>query len=318
MAEAEAGARALDDPLILAEALYQRAAFTARGQRAVASRVADEALACASASGDLWTIAMATWARAMAAGSADELRQRVDEAVHMLERAGNVWHLAALLGDAGEFSLSWGCDHDALRYLERATPLLREVGEPIPWMLLRGSFGLSALFTGDTEAARDAFREVLGLCHELGTLPVASEGLVGLAAVATIDDDLDRAARLAAAAAAHRYDQPDVPVDDRLRATFIQPARARLGAEAWDAAARAGAALSLERGDRLRPRLSRRRVTGSGRAQAGAAAPSGKRTPVSSSDSAHSAAATRGSLAAALRPTSVGWPRPSWKPSGPT
>ena len=245
MAEAEAGARALDDPLILAEALYHRAAFTARGQRAVASRAADAALACARASGDLWTIAMATWARAVAAGSADELRQRVDEALPMLERAGNVWHRAALLGDAGEFSLSWGCDHDARRYLERATPLLREVGEPIPWMLLRGSFGIAALFTGDTEAARDAFREVLGLCHELGTLPVASEGLVGLAAVATIDDDLDRAARLAAAAAAHRYDQPDVPVDDRLRATFLQPARARLGAEAWDAAAQAGAALSL-------------------------------------------------------------------------
>ena len=45
---------------------------------------------------------------------------------------------------------------------------------------------------------------------------------------------------------------------------------------------------------------------------------SGKLTPVSCSDSSHSRRAVSASRAASLRPTSVGWPRPSWKPSGPT
>jgi hypothetical protein len=49
-----------------------------------------------------------------------------------------------------------------------------------------------------------------------------------------------------------------------------------------------------------------------------AAGVSGKLTRVSSSESSHSRRAVSSSLAAPLRPTSVGWPRLSWKPSGPT
>jgi hypothetical protein len=41
-------------------------------------------------------------------------------------------------------------------------------------------------------------------------------------------------------------------------------------------------------------------------------------TPVSSSDRVHSRSAVSVSRAAPLRPTSVGWPRCSWKPSGPS
>ena len=48
------------------------------------------------------------------------------------------------------------------------------------------------------------------------------------------------------AAAAHRYGEPQDAVDGRLDATFLEPARARCGADAWDAAVREGAALSFE------------------------------------------------------------------------
>jgi hypothetical protein len=147
---------------------------------------------------------------------------------------------------AGEQSLCWGRDHDALRYLARATPLVRAIDQPYLWMLLRTKAGYAALFTGDTEAARDALGEALGLSRELGVLPVASEGLFGLAAVATVEDDADRAARLAGAGGAHRRGDDGGAMHDRLRATFLQPARARFGAGAWDAAARAGAALEFD------------------------------------------------------------------------
>jgi hypothetical protein len=68
----------------------------------------------------------------------------------------------------------------------------------------------------------------------------------GLAAIAAVDGDARRAARLVGAAAAHRYDQPEDAVDTKLRTTFFDPACTRHGANSWDPAAREGAALRLE------------------------------------------------------------------------
>jgi hypothetical protein len=114
-------------------------------------------------------------------------------------------------------------------------------------MMLRGNFGLAGLLTGDTDAAGRAFREELELCRELVVLPFASEGLLGLAAVATVRGDDDRAARLSGAASAHLYGEPeDDPVPGRLDMAFFEAARTRHGPDAWEAAAREGRALSFE------------------------------------------------------------------------
>jgi hypothetical protein len=59
-------------------------------------------------------------------------------------------------------------------------------------------------------------------------------------------DDLDRAARLYGAAAAHSYGEPPDAVDARLHSTFFEPARTRRGADAWDAAVHDGEALSFD------------------------------------------------------------------------
>jgi hypothetical protein len=86
---------------ILARVLYSRAVQESyAGQLDVVSTLAEEALACASAAGDQWAIAMAAWARAQAAGSAAELRERVDRAASLLEEAGNVYHLADVFHNA--------------------------------------------------------------------------------------------------------------------------------------------------------------------------------------------------------------------------
>ena len=138
-----------------------------------------------------------------------------------------------------------GDDDDAAEFLARAVALTRELDDPFMSMLVRGKSGLAALFTDDTAGAAAAFREALELARELVVLPVALDGLRGLAAIAARHGDLDRAARLYGAAEAHRYGQPELPVDVRFRDTFIAPARVRHGAEAWDSAARAGAALGF-------------------------------------------------------------------------
>jgi predicted ATPase/DNA-binding SARP family transcriptional activator len=245
LSEAQAIASTLADPATRAEVLYHCAmVMSVSGRPEVAAPVADEAFACANAAGDAWTIAMAAGARAMAAGSADQLRERVEQAAPLLERVGNANQLAGLFNFAASSALGCGSDADAAVYLQRALPLARELDHHSTW--LHGNVGLAALLARDPQAAHDAFHEQLTLGRDLVMPLAAAQALTGLAAVAAADDKLERAARLAGAGAAHRSRVPDDPVAARLDATFLEPARTRSGADTWDAAFAEGAALSIE------------------------------------------------------------------------
>ncbi len=248
IAEAEATARALADPLALSETLVMRASYeTYRGRPDVAEAFANEALDLATAAADDWAIAMVAKAQAMDATTIAELRKRVDRAAALLDEAGNVYQLADLLaGVAAYGALCMGSDQDAMEFVGRAIPLVRELDNPFIWMILQGNLGLAALLTGDTDAARDAFRQELALCRELVARPIAWEGLRGLAAVAAVGGDAKRAALLVGAAAAHSYEQQQDVVDARLDKDVFGPARIRCGTDAWDAAARDGGTLSFE------------------------------------------------------------------------
>ena len=102
------------------------------------------------------------------------------------------------------------------------------------------------MLIGDTDAASDAFREELELCRNMVVRPVLFEGLRGMAAVAVVRGDDRRAATLIGAARAHRYDNPEDPVEARLDETFFDPARTRCPTHEWDAAAREGGMLDFE------------------------------------------------------------------------
>jgi predicted ATPase/class 3 adenylate cyclase len=246
-AEAEAIARALGDPAVLSRTLQPRAVGeTLAGREDAAEALAEEALRCATTAGDEWTIALAASGKAMAASNIDELRQRVDRASSLLAAVGNVYHLADMLASAAYSALCMGSDRDAKELLERAIPIARRLDDPSIWMLLRGNAGLAAVLTGDTDVARDEFREELRLCRELVDLPYASEGLRGLAAVAAVREDLHRAARLVGASAAHRYGQPYEAIEARFDTAFFEAARTCYGVEAWNAAADEGGSLSFE------------------------------------------------------------------------
>jgi tetratricopeptide (TPR) repeat protein len=247
MAEAEAVGRAVGDPLILSQTLQLRARYAAfGGDFDVGAAIADEALELATAADDDWAIAMAAYATAMAASTIVEMRERADRAAALLDEVGNVYHLAMLLAASVYGELCLGSDRDAKELVDRATQLAFALDDPQLWANLHGNSGLTALLTGDTDAAQRAFCEQLGLCRERVAPRFAGEGLRGLAAVAAVRNDTGRAARLSGAAAAHRCCAPQDEVDARLDATFIQPARRRQGADAWDAAARDGGTLSLE------------------------------------------------------------------------
>jgi hypothetical protein len=247
VAELEAVARRHGDPVILAQALTQRAADEVDAERLdVADAVADEALHWARAAGDEWEIAEAFRAKAIAASSIGDLRERVDAAASLLTDVGNVHRLAHLLTDAAYAALCLGNERDAADFAARATPITHALDDRYTSMVNSGNRGLAALLTGESDAASHAFREELGLCRELVVRRMAFEGLRGLAALAVVHGDAQRAATLVGAADAHRYDKPEDPVDARLDETFFEPARARWGTDAWSAAAREGSALSFQ------------------------------------------------------------------------
>jgi hypothetical protein len=175
-----------------------------------------------------------------------ELRDWVERAVSLLEGVGNIYYLGLLLINAEWVALNHGHDRDAIDFADRARPVVRDLDSPFIWMSQHGNLGLASLFIGDTETARDAFGEELKLCRELVHRPVASEGLQGLAAVAAVHGDDHRAARLVGAATAHRYGHPQEPVEERLYARFLAPARARHGTDRWDTAVDEGGVLSFE------------------------------------------------------------------------
>jgi predicted ATPase len=247
MADAERTARSLGDPAVLSRVLSDRAVQESYTRRLdLASALADEAISCAKAAADPWALAMAGWARALTSGSTSELRERVDRAASLLQTAGNAFHLADLFHMAAYRALCNGSDGDASDFAARAVPLVRPLDDGFESLLLLRKVGLAALFTGEFAAAHDAFCEQLELCRDLVVLPAASEGMAGVAALAAVGDDLDRAARLIGAAAAHRYGEPEDAIDARLDATFFRPARTRRGADAWDASVHDGAAMDFD------------------------------------------------------------------------
>jgi hypothetical protein len=248
LAEAEALARAEADPLTLSHVLCERADQHAiAGREDAAAAFADEALDVATAAADAWAIATATRMQAIAASTLPDLRARVDRAAALLDAVGNVTMLANVLSSAVYVALQLDAVDDARAFADRAMPIVRALDNPFLTLAFSGNVGLVALLGGENRGAAHAFREQLSLCRSLVVRPFAREGLMGLAAVNAQCGDADRAARLAGASGAHRYGDPEGDViAAKLDARFFQATRTRHGPAAWDAAARAGEALSFE------------------------------------------------------------------------
>jgi predicted ATPase len=244
--EAETIARQLADPLLLSHTLQSLARLVgADGPVGGGAAIADEALDLARAAGDDWAIGMAAFATTIAAPTLGEWRERLERAAALLDTAGNAYHLARLFAAGIGMALGYGSERDARALVERATPLVRALDDPQSWSFLLCNGGLTALLTGDTDAADDAFSQDLRLARDVVAPRFAQESLLGLAAVAAVRDDAQRAAMLTGSAAAHRDDAPQNEIEVRIDAEFLGPARARHGPDTWDAAVREGASLSL-------------------------------------------------------------------------
>ena len=233
--------------MVLSQALQLRVHHEIDVERLdVADALADEALHWATVAGDDWEIAEASRGKAIAASSIADLCERVDTAASLLADVGNVHELADLLTGAAYAALCLGSERDATDFAARATPIAHALDNRYVRMINSGNLGLAALLTGETDSR---FARVPRGTHALprnGRPAHAFEGLRGLAAIAVVNGDDERAATLVGAADAHRYDKPQDPVNTRLQAAFFEPARTRYGTDAWNATAREGSALSFE------------------------------------------------------------------------
>jgi hypothetical protein len=82
--------------------------------------------------------------------------------------------------------------------------IVRELGHVHFEAIVTTDLGLAGLYTGDRERPRLLLEQALVLCLELGDTSTGADCLSGLAALAGLEGDVDRSARLFGAAEATR------------------------------------------------------------------------------------------------------------------
>jgi predicted ATPase/class 3 adenylate cyclase len=206
------------------------------GQAERARAVSEEAVSTARALGDDWLIAMAlnnfavVW---LEAGELAEARLLAEESLGLRRGLGEKRGIAVTLTTIAEIALAEGEIGQATEALEEGLTLLREIGNVILETLTLDELGLAALYAGDRERAQAHFRESLGLCREIGERISIEECFAGLAAIAALDGNAARSARLWGAAEALRVAagiEPS-PATRRLHEEFLPQFRSDTDAE---------------------------------------------------------------------------------------
>ncbi|WP_169542329.1 AfsR/SARP family transcriptional regulator [Solirubrobacter soli] len=209
---------------------------------------AEQALAFARAAGD---VALEGFALTqMAIGSVDIERGRplLEAGLAALHQAGAVNRIPGALSTLAFGLLRLGAYEEAEALHRQAVYAVNQTRSRYLTALVEGNRALTSLLRGAHEEARAGFVAELQIAHAR-TLPTFYfEAFLGLAALAAIDGQDERAAILEAAAWVYN-DRPVTPAEEpvytRIRDRFLAPARERLGAEATARAAARGNALPL-------------------------------------------------------------------------
>jgi tetratricopeptide (TPR) repeat protein len=249
--EAEAAAResfdlaaAARDFAGCANAMNALAALFYVHQRDGTRDLAQEAVAYARASGDRIILADTLNALALCGDYADALCAG-EEAIALYASAGNASRCVTVTTNLSYVSLAMGEDGTAGRLLADARARLERSNDPLARAVLHGNEALLALFLGRYAEAISLFGEVVAYASEIPVETQLSEAVDGIAAATAALGEPHLGARLHGAA--HRFNAaPHHPaIAARLATRFFEPARAHLGAEAWEYAVEDGAHLAL-------------------------------------------------------------------------
>ena len=172
-----------------------KAARALADNAAACFRAADNARGLAASINLLGVVALGAGDYAQAGGLLEEARSLREELDDELELVSSIHNLGLLASAQGDYE-------EARRQLEAGLTLARKHSAEWHIANAHGDLGFVALAQGRHEDARANFEESLRLCLELGWKEDSEYCLIGLAAVDTAADELERAARLMGAAEA--------------------------------------------------------------------------------------------------------------------
>jgi predicted ATPase/DNA-binding SARP family transcriptional activator len=178
----------------------------------------------------------------------DGARELFDEAIDRLRTSDDKAGLSIALGNAGDLVLNQGDYERAKALFTEGAELAREIGDHAVEAMMLCALGTVALKQGDAEEALTQLRAGVARSREFGLRDTVAEGLATAAAALALQDQHRRATELLAAADAiwERTGTTPPPLEREVRRSTAEQLRARLGAEAFEAAWREGSQLDPE------------------------------------------------------------------------
>jgi predicted ATPase len=212
------------------------------GEPEEARRRHQEAVSLAQALDDRWLLAMALnnlSCTIMEQGDYAAARPLAEESLALRRALGEKRGIAVSATTVAELALAAGDGGAALPLLEESLAIVRELGHVEYEAVFTTELGLAWLYAGDREEARLMLEQALALCLQLDHRQTEADCLSGLAALAGLEGDVDRAARLFGAAEAVRealgvVPSPEVrPIYDRLLPEIAADADEQVLASSW-------------------------------------------------------------------------------------
>jgi predicted ATPase/DNA-binding SARP family transcriptional activator len=246
-------ARTVGAPKALrALALAHGATFPYRqGETALAKQLWQEALDLYRELGDPEGTARITaelGAIAVAESDFDRGVAMYEDCIEMFREQGKTSRLATALGNLGAIANMRGDRETAIRYLTEAIALTREIGDDDSLAVNLHNIARSEIALGRSGQGRAALTESIALARRLGYREVLAYCLGGLAELALLEDDAERAATMLGASQ-HLFheigaalDPEEVESQERIAAF----ARERLGPARAEELRGAGAGLALD------------------------------------------------------------------------
>jgi len=253
LAELEPLLGTLDDPAMQALILFNsgRGALLQRGDYRAARQPLEQCLRLFRAMGDAWYVAQAAIDLGLVAlyeGNFAEAQTSYDEGLALARALKDRALVALALNNLGELARTRGDYQQAAAIYAESLQLHQDLGGRSEVPRLLHNLGFVALHQGDVAQARSQFRQCLDQFEEIHVPRGIAEGLAGLAAVAVLGEEPERAARLWGAADALREmtGTPTWPPDQREHDRYQAIVRSQLDEPTFAAMWLAGRALSLE------------------------------------------------------------------------
>ena len=207
---------------------------------------AEEACDVARRAGDdaLLGRALAT----VAAVGGDERLSLMEEAMQLLDRAGNRRGLARFASNAAFVALIEDRQPQAIRLLDIARDAVQKIDSPLWTMIIDCNRGLAFLWARDITSAGPAFERALRVCVTHGFRVEGQEAVLGVAAILAAQGRPDASAQLLGAGRAAGYpaSAADESTLERLDRDYFTPARKRFGPEEWTRAEATGATMPFQ------------------------------------------------------------------------